>query len=302
MNILSTVDKRSWQLLKASMNVIFQNRKLLWFLVLSMVLSVLIGLFFLAPVVLHPISYHLNEKEYWLAVKKNFISTTEHPSPQVSLYLLVTYFCSMLLNTFLNVALYSEIIAALNGRGVSLRRGLSLARSRLPSILAWTLMAGMVGWVIRKIEERLPFAAQFVTGLIGLAWSVAAVFAIPVIVQEQTVRNPIRILRQSALALKRTWGESVNGYAGCVIGSLAMALWIVLPVGMECITGLFVKSIWFFLIAGVIWLLGLVFLGCAFGVVGHVYRCALYIYATEGVVPEPYTKDLMDMAWKVKKS
>jgi hypothetical protein len=37
------------------------------------------------------------------------------------------------------------------------------------------------------------------------------------------------------------------------------------------------------------------------GVAGHVYRCALFKYATEGVVPEPYDQDLLDMAWKVKK-
>jgi len=51
----------------------------------------------------------------------------------------------------------------------------------------------------------------------------------------------------------------------------------------------------------VIWALGLIFLGCALGVISHVYLCALYIYATEGVVPEPYNQDLMDRAWKVKK-
>jgi hypothetical protein len=26
------------------------------------------------------------------------------------------------------------------------------------------------------------------------------------------------------------------------------------------------------------------------------------MYATEGVVPEPYNQELLDMAWKVKKS
>ena len=30
------------------------------------------------------------------------------------------------------------------------------------------------------------------------------------------------------------------------------------------------------------------------------YTCALYIYATEGVVPEPLTPDDMDAGWKIK--
>jgi len=193
-------------------------------------------------------------------------------------------------------------MAALNGREVSLRRGLSLARSRLPTILAWTLLAGVVGWIIRTVEQRLPFAARMATGFIGMAWGVAAVFAIPVIIQEQHVRNPIRILRQSALALKRTWGESLNGCAGYVVGSLALGLWLMLPVGMAFSTGLPVGNGWLLIMAGVIWLLGLVVLGCVSGVVSHVYRCALYIYASEGVVPGPFNQELMDSAWTVKKS
>ena len=302
MKILSTVDQQSWQLLKASVNVMLRNRKLFWFAILGMLLSTLMALFFLAPVALHPTGYHLDQKEHWLALKKNFLPLVEHPSPLVSLYLLAVYFGSMFLTTFFNVAFYSEIIAALNGHGVSVRRGLSLARSRFPAILAWTLLAGAVGWIIRRIEQRLPFAVRMVTGFIGMAWSVAAVFAIPVIIQEPNMRNPVRILRQSALALKRTWGESVNGYAGYAVGSMAMVLWIMLPVGMACFTRLSISSFWFVIMAGIIWVLGLVFLGCLSGVVGHVYQCALYVYATEGVVPESYNQQMLDMAWEVKKS
>jgi hypothetical protein len=36
------------------------------------------------------------------------------------------------------------------------------------------------------------------------------------------------------------------------------------------------------------------------GVVNPVYRCALYIYATEGVVPGTFDQELLDSAWKVK--
>jgi hypothetical protein len=81
-----------------------------------------------------------------------------------------------------------------------------------------------------------------------------------------------------------------------------MVLWMMLPVGMAFFTGLSVSNIWLLIVAGVIWLLGLVFLGCVSGVVSHVYRCALYIYASEGVAPEPYDQELMDRAWMVKKS
>jgi hypothetical protein len=163
-------------------------------------------------------------------------------------------------------------------------------------------LAGVVGWIIRAIEERLPFAGRIVTGLIGMAWSIAAVFAIPVIIQEQPMRNPIKILQQSAMTLKRTWGEGLIAYLGFSAGSMVIFGCSLLPLLLTGALALLLKSVVLMVIAGVIWVLGLLFMAYVSGVAGHVFRCALYIYATEGVVPEPYNQELMDMAWKVEKS
>ncbi len=283
--------------------------------------------------VLHPTGYHLNQEQHWVALKDYYFPTpapqpesptpapaagasgalrvlltgqsghsaTAHGFPWGSLVLLVVYFVSMFLATFFNVAFYSEIIAALDGRGVSFRRGLQTARSRLPSIFAWSLLAGVVGWLIRAIEQRLPLAGRIVTGLIGVAWSVAAVFAIPVIIQQQPMRNPIRILQQSAATLKRTWGEGLIGYLGFSAGSMVIFMSSLLPLLLAGAFALLFKSVWLIVCAGVIWVLGLLLMAYVSSVAGHVYRCALFKYATEGVVPEPYNQDLLDMAWKVKK-
>jgi hypothetical protein len=333
--------KQSWELFKASITITLRYRKLLWFPVLTTFLTAFIALFFLSamalPVVLHHTGYHLNQKQHWVALKDYYLPApavprkshdpaagasaalrslvtgqhvtvdktgppaAAHGLPWGSLYLLVIYFVSMFLATFFNVAFYSEIIAALNGRGVSFRRGLSTARSRLPSILAWSLLAGVVGWLIRALEQRLPFAGRIMTGLIGMAWSIAAVFAIPVIIQEQPMRNPIKILQQSAMTLKRTWGEGLIGYLGFSAGSMVIFACSLLPLLLAGALALLFKSVWLIVIAGAIWGLGLLVMAYVSGVAGHVYQCALYMYATEGVVPEPYNQDLLDMAWKVKK-
>ena len=327
--------KQSWQLFKASIAVTLRHRKLLWFPVLTTLLTAFIALFFLSavalPIVLHPTGYHLNQEQHWVALKDYYFPmpatqpespapaagasqalstlltgqsghpTAAHGFPWGSLVLLVVYFVSMFLATFFNVAFYSEIIAALDGRGVSFRRGLQTARSRLPSIFAWSLLAGVVGWLIRAIEQRLPLAGRIVTGLIGMAWSIAAVFAIPVIIQQQPMRNPIRILQQSAAMLKRTWGEGLIGYLGFSAGSMMIFMSSLLPLLLAGAFALLFKSVWLIIIAGVIWVLALLFMAYVSGVAGHVYRCALFKYATEGVVPEPYDQELLDMAWKVKK-
>jgi hypothetical protein len=333
--------QQSWQLFKASITVTLQNRKLLLFPVVTLFLTVLIAVFFLSamalPAVLYHTGYHLDQKEHWVALKEHYLaapaSRPESRNPGAgaaaalntlvtgrpaatdksghtdaapffivrSLCLLVMYFASMFLATFFNVAYYSEIISALNGKGVSLRRGFGVARSRLPSIFAWSLLAGAVGWLIRTIEQRLPFAARIVTGFIGMAWSIAAVFAIPVIIQEQPMRNPLKILQQSAMTLKRTWGEGLIGYLGFSAGGMVIFACSLAPLLMAGALALLFKSVWLIVIAGAIWLLGLFLIAYVSGVASHVYQCALYLYAAEGVVPEPYSQDLLDMAWKVKK-
>jgi hypothetical protein len=333
--------KQSWQLFKASINVTFRHRKLLWFPILTSILTAFIALFFLSamslPVVLHHTGYQLNQKEHWVALKDYYLpapavqpksgapatqtskalavlltghSAAAHGSgnqaaaqgfPWGLLCLFALYFVSMFLATFFNVALYSEIIAALNGRGVSFRRGLLTARSRLPSILAWSLLAGVVGWLIRAIEQRLPLVGRIVTGFIGLTWSIASVFAIPVIIQYQPMRNPFKILRQSALTLKRTWGEGLVGYAGFSAGSVVIFMCSLVPLLLGVALGRLFGSHWLAVTAVTLWVLSLVAISYVSGVASHVYRCALFMYATEGVVPEPYSQDLLDMAWKVKK-
>ena len=116
------------------------------------------------------------------------------------------------------------------------------------------------------------------------------------------MRNPLKILRQSALTLKRTWGEGLIGYIGFSAGSAVIFLCSLFPLLLAAGVALLLKSVWFMVIAGVLWLIGLFFIAYVSGVAGHVYRCALYIYAAEGAVPAPYSQDLLDMAWKVKKS
>ena len=91
------------------------------------------------------------------------------------------------------------------------------------------------------------------------------------------------------------------GYLGFSAGSMMIFMSSLLPLLLAGAFALLFKSVWLINIAGVIWVLALLFMAYVSGVAGHVYRCALFKYATEGVVPEPYDQELLDMAWKVKK-
>ena len=193
---------QSWQLFKTSIDVTFRYPKLLCFPALTGFLTLLIALFFLTaiavPLALQDTGYSFTQKQHWETVlERNFPgtigpaksgivtdssvpsqageSTAHHmQTTKAPLVMIPIYFVSMFLATFFNVAFYNEILMALDGRGVSFRRGLQAAWQRVGAILAWSLLAGVVGSNISPLQERLPFVGRNITGIIGMVWSVPA--------------------------------------------------------------------------------------------------------------------------------
>lgn len=298
---------RSWSLFTSSLQVIKQHKKLLLFPVVTAACSVVIAIFFFAPALLYPTGHSLTTSGHWYSVAARIgldLSAEKpelHPTTLMYAYTVVIYMVSMFLATFANVAFYHQILEALSGQPVSLRAGVRFAASRWQSVLVWSLFAGLVGLIIKSLEERFGLIGQWVMKFVGVVWSVASIFAIPVIIREGTT-NPVALLRNSAGTLRKTWGESLIGYAGITVGS-----WIVALGSMALLAGAVVAAVLMhvpilILPAVLLWLAGIFAYGYIIAVANHVYRCALYVYASEGVVPASYNADMMNMAWKVKKS
>ncbi len=216
-------------------------------------------------------------------------------------YLGAAYFLSMILATYFNVAFYHQILSALRGNEVSIRTGLAYALTRWQAVLLWATFAGLVGLLIRKLEERVGFFGKLVVSLIGTAWSVACIFVVPVLVMETESVDPFGMLKKSALTIKQAWGEALIGFVGVQVGSWLVALGSVVFVGLALAVSVVTQSIWFAVVSGLIWFLGIVTLSYITSVANHVYRCALYLYSTERTIVEPYSLELLQMAWKVKK-
>lgn len=299
---------RSWQLLTRSLAVIVQHKKLLLFPLISTGCAIVMTLFFLAPAFFYPTGFPMMTGEHWQEMMRVVgIAPQPDGGPAIDpttvfyVYGSVIYLASMFIATFFNVAYYSEIMKALSGEPVSVRAGLRVAWSRLPAIAMWSLFAGVVGLVIKSLEERFGFVGRWVMRFIGVVWSVASIFAIPVIIRDGNP-NPLVLLRNSAGTLRKTWGESLIGYVGLTLGSWVVLLGaLVLFLGSLALAiGLGQPLIPVVTMAFII--LTLIVLSIAANMAGNVYRCALYIYASEGVVPAPYDADQMDAAWKVKKA
>jgi hypothetical protein len=297
--------QRSWALFKCSIQVIGNNKKLLLFPIIISLLMGFITLFFIAPIALWQTGYSYTESAHWTAVAHRWVSWDAegkalNVNPAGYALLAGLYLVSTFLATFFNVAFYSQIICALQGRPVSISGGLRVALSRLNAILAWSLFAGLIGLLIKALEERVGVVGRWIVRLIGLAWSVASIFVIPSIVMDPQGANPVSFLKTSASMLKKTWGESLVGFIGIRIGGLLALLVSLVLLGLSTYLSIRLQNFWILGGAIVVWFLGMMAFMYVLSVASHVYRGALFVYASGGVPPAPFQPDQMNMAWKVK--
>jgi hypothetical protein len=301
---------RSWDLAVVCMRVLGRNKTLLVFPIVTFFFWVAMIILFFAPLTLVHTGYNIWEARHWETLKDHVV-TVNHShgqtnlnfnftSPESIAYWVIIYVASMFFGTFANVAFYHEILSALRGGPVSISSGFQFALSRWRAILAWSLFAGAIGFLIRTIEERVGFIGKIIAAFIGTVWSVACLFVIPVLVENKSA-NPILALRHSASILKRTWGETIVGYLGLTFGNAIMAIssGIIL---IGCIVfGISAQTVWIPLGAGLVWLTFLFVYGYVMGVASHIYRGALYLYASEGATPSGFTSAMLDAAWKHRK-
>ena len=301
--------ERSWLLFRSSLLVIARNKELLIFPIFITLASAVILLFFAAPVAFWPTGHPVLSAEHWRTLGHTFFAKNPNMSgghqytysPVGIAYVVFLYFVSMFVATFFNVAFYNEILAALSGQPVSLARGLQFAASRWKAILMWSLFAGLIGLIIRVIEERSDIIGRIVMGLIGLAWSIASVFVIPVIVRDPETDNPVKILKKSAETLRNAWGEGLIGYIGIgAINTLVALASFLLIAGAATISAK-LNNFWLLGLTIAGWVVFMFIWSYLMNVASLVYKGALYMYAAEGVVTEPYDQQMLDSAWKFRR-
>lgn len=144
--------------------------------------------------------------------------------------LLVFLLISTFITIFFNVALASQAARSMQGEDTNVKDGIKVAFSKKGNIFKWSLLAALVGTVLRIIEDKIPFGGRIISAIGGLAWAIASWFVVPVLVFEDV--GPIEALKRSSSTVKSRFGEGVTGRAiiggvGGLLALLFIALWVV---------------------------------------------------------------------------
>ncbi len=272
-----------WELMKSSARVLREDTSLLVFPALSGIACLFVTASFALPLFFSGA----------FAINGNVNQVTHNPLAFVVGF--AFYFCSYFVIIFFNSALVACAVIRFNGGTPTLSDGFQAAAARLPQIAAWSPVSATVGFLLKIIESRSERVGEIVSGLLGLAWSVATFFVIPVIVVEKA--GPFEAMQRSMSILRRAWGEAFVGNQGigffifiaAVLGCVPAGLGFLIGSGVAIAIGIAITAILEIGVAIVSAALHTILLG------------ALYVYAAEGRVPYAFEGSVLRSSFAARK-
>lgn len=287
---------RGWELTKQSGRVLLSDKQLLLFPILSSIALLLVLATFAIPMF-----FAVDWATVINQAKEAEAQGGDKRVPMQPWYYVVMfafYFVNFFVITFFNSALVACAINRFNGEDSSMKAGLAVATARLPQILMWSALAATVGVVLKMIEERLGWLGRFIINLIGMVWTIATFFVVPVLVVEKV--GPFEAVKRSVMILKKTWGETLVANLGIravtfcasllalVPGIAGVALTIALESPIPVIVGIAVS---------VLLLMAVILISST---LSGILLAATYRFAATGQVPNGFDPALLQQAFKPK--
>lgn len=254
---------RSWTLMKTSLGVIKKDKEILLFPILSMIVSALIIISFFTSFF--------------------FIGGSEMISqPWVWAVLFVVYIFLYFVVIFFNTAVIGCAHIRLSGGDPTVHDGFSIATKHIGKIFQWAIISATVGVILQMVRQRAGLVGKLVAGFMGLAWTYATFFIIPVLIYEE--KGVLPSIKRSAAIFKHTWGETIIGSFGFGIIFGLLGLLGLIPIFLGIVmTSIYAIGIGFF-IAFIYWII----LGAVASATNGVYVAALYQFATKKELPSEF--------------
>ncbi len=267
-----------WAIAKTSFRVLNANKQLIIFPILSGLSMILIlGSFFVA--IFASAGWHLDN-----------LRDTENKSVYYVL-LFLFYVVNYFIVVFFNMALMHCAKLYFDGEEASVSAGINFSLSRIGVIFSWSLVAATVGMALRLLQENLGSVGKIITGIIGVIWSIATFFVVPVIAYEKL--GPFDALKRSVNIMKDKWGESLT--AGFSFGLIQFVCIIALAIAGGLL-GVAVHPI----LGIIVFLLGIFLMSAIFSALRSIFISAVY-NNINGNLDEHFNQQLIDGLFQPKR-
>jgi hypothetical protein len=278
----------SWNLIKASYNVLRADHELLLFPFISMIGVVLVGIVFSIPLLLTGFISNATD------------GTTSSGQTVLGIVILFLFYLVMYtIIIFSNVALVGAAMIRMKGGDPTTADGFRIAMGHLQQIIGYAAISATVGVVLNMVRGENNLVGRIVAGLINFAWNVVTFLVVPVLVVENI--GPIDSIKRSGQLLRKTWGEQLvsSGGMGLIFGLVGLA--VVLVVGIPLFLLAAAAQSVALGVAGVLVIILLVtIIGLFASAMNGIFQAALYNYATTGSSGQYFDQSMLAGAFRQK--
>ncbi|GAB4307487.1 MAG: DUF6159 family protein [Phototrophicales bacterium] len=270
-----------WQLVKASYNVLKQDKELMIFPLLSTIAVIAVTI-----VMMIPLSAMGIFESTETATTASQASSSGPNGFVLFLLAFLFYFIMYTIVIFCNTALVGAAMIRLDGGDPTVQDGFRIASERVGAIIGYAAIAATVGMILQGLQNAaresdnmaVAIIGSIFTGLLEVAWNLITFLVVPVLVMERV--GPIDAIKRSGSLLKQTWGENIAAsFSMGVIQFLVMLLiGIVVGVPMIMLASSAGGVVAFLAIAVLVVLLG--FVALFFATLNGIFQAALYKWAT----------------------
>lgn len=264
--------KRSWELAKASLDVLKHDKELIIFPIISAIVMIFVTATFLIP-----------------TLAGNILDQVINTGMPVFGYIVIFlfYLVQYFVVYFTSTALVGAAMIRLRGGDPTLKDGFRIAFSRILPILGWSLISATIGLVLKAVSDQSKKKGKglgnLVSSLLGAAWNVLTFLVVPVVAVEGL--GPIEAIKRSWELLKRSWGEQIAGTIsiGLVFGLIGVAGGLILAGAGVGLSFAF-ESIWPGVIFGALLVIFIMIISLISTTLNGIFSASVYAYSAEGKV------------------
>ncbi len=255
-----------------SWNILKHDREIMWFPVMSSILSFVIALVFAGIV---------------------FFTTAGSVSGGVAYYVIafVYYLIMFFILNFFQAGVMIISHARFNGQDLGFKDGINGALSNSGKIFVWSLISATVGIILRIISDKSKIIGKIVAALLGAAWNIFTYFSLPsLIIGQKSIQDSFK---ESAAIIRKTWGEAiiVNFGVGLFFGIIIFAAIIIGALLAVLSHNPFIALAVFVLV-----FLFIIAISIISSTLSIIFKLALYEYARTGVVPQGFSPEIVTNA------
>lgn len=289
--------KIGWMLFKQSLRVIKQNPGLSRYIFMTILISFIILVILTVLIIVDSTNAQIL-----------FYPTTTDTDGSSSFGMTGLGFLVLVLASYLitfgtyyyGTALASHVLGIFRAKPETYAYHIALARKKLPTIALYALIATVIGYILRFIEERFKLIGLLISRILGALWSLATSFVLPVIADSDD--NAVASIKESVALFKANWGQTITGRIA--LTGFVFLLYFLIGIPVSIVLLFILASL--FGVVGVfiaigLFILGLVIISILESLASNILNVSLYYYARYKTIPPSFSPELLASVFINKK-